>query len=132
MPFKSGEDFADLAKEYSDCPSGAEGGDLGYFEKGAMVPAFEEAAFALNVGELSDVVETQFGYHIIKLTANKPTSITGFDEVKEEIAQQLIIATKRAAEDTYISQLKSRAEIEILFEEPAEEAEPVELILGEE
>lgn len=129
---EAGADFEELAKEHSTCPSSAEGGDLGYFEKGAMVPEFEEAAFALKVSELSDVVETQFGYHIIKLTAKKDASIQKFDELKEEITQQLIMGKQRAAEDTYISQLKSRAEIEILFEEPAEEAEPVELILGEE
>lgn len=64
----AGEDFADLAAETSDCPSGQDGGDLGSFRKGAMVPAFEQAAFALDVNELSDVVETEFGYHLIVRT----------------------------------------------------------------
>jgi parvulin-like peptidyl-prolyl isomerase len=62
---KAGEDFADLAAEVSDCPSGRDGGDLGAFGKGAMVPAFEQAAFALAVNEVSDTVETEFGYHLI-------------------------------------------------------------------
>jgi len=66
---KAGEDFADVAQEMSDCPSGRNGGDLGTFGRGQMVPAFERAAFALNVGEGSDVVETDFGYHLIKRTA---------------------------------------------------------------
>ncbi len=64
----AGEDFADLAAENSDCPSGQDGGDLGSFRKGAMVPAFEQAAFALKVNEVSGVVETDFGYHLIVRT----------------------------------------------------------------
>ncbi len=62
------EDFADLAAENSDCPSGREGGDLGHFGKGAMVPEFEKAAFALAVNEVSGSVETDFGYHLIVRT----------------------------------------------------------------
>lgn len=64
-----GADFGELAKEHSDCPSGRRGGDLGSFGRGMMVPEFEEAAFALEVGETSGVVETDFGFHLIRRTA---------------------------------------------------------------
>jgi len=66
-----GEDFAEVAKEVSKCPSAARGGDLGFFGRGAMVPEFEKAAFALEVGEVSGPVKTQFGWHIIMVTDKK-------------------------------------------------------------
>jgi len=64
-----GTEFGEAAKQNSDCPSSAQGGDLGSFGRGMMVPEFEEAAFALDVGAITDVVETDFGYHLIMRTA---------------------------------------------------------------
>jgi len=68
---EGGEDFAQMAKQFSKCPSGQRGGDLGYFGRGQMVPEFETAAFNLPKGEISEPVETDFGWHIIKVTDKK-------------------------------------------------------------
>jgi len=90
----SGEDFAELARNYSEGPSAPQGGDLGYFSKGKMVPAFEEAAFQLNINEISEPVQSRFGWHIIKLY-DKRTK----DGV-EEIQASHILLNEEASEAT--------------------------------
>ena len=93
-----GKDFAKIAKEKSDCPSGAKGGDLGNFGRGQMVPSFEKAAFTQAIGEIGEVVETQFGYHIIMVTDKTKGGQKSFDEVKEEINRR-IEGPKREADE---------------------------------
>jgi parvulin-like peptidyl-prolyl isomerase len=87
---KSGKPFADVAKERSIGPSAPNGGDLGTFGQGRMVPAFEKAAFALKVGEISEPVQTQFGYHVITVTDRQAARTRPFEEVKEEIRESLV------------------------------------------
>ncbi|MFZ2948878.1 MAG: peptidylprolyl isomerase [Desulfuromonadaceae bacterium] len=111
----SGADFAALAKGNSTCPSSQQGGDLGFFGKGQMVPPFEKAAFALKPGEISDVVETQFGYHIIKLTEKKPAETTAFNDVKANIEEFLKRQKVNEAIQKYLEETKKTASIEILL-----------------
>ncbi len=86
---KGGADFAELAKQYSEGPSKASGGDLGFFSKGRMVPAFEDAVFALSEGDISEVIKTRFGYHIILLEEIKPETTRPLDVAKNEIKKNL-------------------------------------------
>jgi len=104
---KEGADFAALAKANSDCRSAAQGGDLKFFGKGDMVPPFEKAAFALEVGKVSDIVETRFGYHIIKVTDHKDS----FEYFKEEIINKLAQKKQVEMTNTYIDSLKAAASI---------------------
>ncbi len=112
---KEGKDFATLAKKYSTCPSSAQGGDLGYFGKGQMVKPFEDAAMALKPGEISDVVETQFGYHIIKLTDRKPATTVTFNEAKDKIIAYLKRQKMQKLIGDYVDGLKKHAKIEVLY-----------------
>ncbi|MGD9210271.1 MAG: peptidylprolyl isomerase [Desulfobacteraceae bacterium] len=107
-----GEDFAKVAKEVSEGPSNKTGGDLGYITRGKMVKPFEDAAFALNKGEVSDIVETQFGYHLIKVFEKKPEKTLEFKEVKDNLTNQLKQQKAQKEIMAYIEKLKGSAKIE--------------------
>ena len=109
---KDGGDFAALAKEYSEGPSSAKGGDLGYFRHGQMVKPFEEAALALKPNEVSDVVETRFGYHLIKVYDNKPEQTLAYADVKEKIIQRLKQEKIEKEAVQYVDKLKKDAKLE--------------------
>lgn len=110
---KAGADFAQLAKERSaDKGSAAKGGDLGYFEAGKMVPEFEKAAFALTrPGELSGIVKTQFGYHILKLENRQPARTRSFDEVRNELVQEIRATAQQEARVNDAQALQKEATI---------------------
>jgi peptidyl-prolyl cis-trans isomerase C len=111
---KKGADFADEARKYSNCPSKDRGGDLGYFERGSMVPEFETVAFALKVGQLSDVVETKFGYHIIKVAEHQQPKEIPFDQSKQNIEQYLTNQRKQQTISGYLDSLRSVSKIQYL------------------
>jgi len=108
---KEGADFAELAKANSGCPSAARGGDLGMFGRGRMVKPFEDAAFALKPGQASDVVETQFGYHIIKVTEHQDANTVPYEQAKEEIVKNLTQQKQGEFAKEYIDSLKAKAKI---------------------
>lgn len=125
---KDGADFAELAKTYSDCPSAPKGGDLGFFSRGQMTPAFEDAAFALELGQVSDVVETEYGYHIIKSTGHTDAGIYPYEQVKDNIIKYLIKQQQEEFTDKYIQSLKDKANIVYHNEQesPAQMSDSVE------
>lgn len=109
---KKGEDFAAVAKETSECPSGANGGDLDFFQRGQMVGPFEDAAFTLKPGTVSDIVETQFGYHLIKVTDKKDASTVAYDEIKGKIEDYMKQQKVNEQLTQYLAQLKKDSKIE--------------------
>ena len=109
---QKGEDFAALAQEFSQCPSSAKGGDLGYFRRGQMVKPFEEATFALKPGEVSDVVETKFGYHLIKVIEKKPETAIAFEDIKDRLEQYLKKEKVQKEVSLYAQKLKEKAKVE--------------------
>ena len=113
---KAGEDFAVLAREQSqDTGSAAQGGDLNYFVKGQMVQPFDQVAFALKPNEISDVVTTEFGYHIIKVVDHKPAGALPLDEVSANIKQFLTEQKKQQTAEAFITQLKQKSKVEVLI-----------------
>jgi peptidyl-prolyl cis-trans isomerase C len=123
---KKGEDFATLAKEKSK-DTGAEGGDLGFFTRGQMLKPFEEAAFALDVGEISEPVQTQFGWHIIKVEEKRDQPLPTFDQVKEAIVSQLV----QAKAQEVVTGLRDSATIEVVDPELKKSMEAAKVLPGD-
>ncbi len=111
---RDGADFAELAKKHSADGSGQQGGDLNFFTKGQMVPAFDQAAFSLKPGQISDLVTTQFGYHIIKVTEQRAASTVPFEQVSGRIKEFLTQQQKQQKVEAFVNSLKQKAKIEVL------------------
>lgn len=106
---RAGEDFEKLSRDLSEPNTAAAGGDLGWFGRGAMVPAFEEAAFRLKPGEISEVVETRFGFHVIKVENRRKKTL---EEVRPEIVKTLAVPFQREAEDRYVNKMMGESALE--------------------
>ncbi len=113
---QAGKDFAELAKHYSQDPgSAANGGDLGFFQRGQMVGPFEQAAFAMKAGEMSGVVETPFGFHIIKAGDRQAARAVPLDEVKPQIEQFLQNQQRQQKTEAFVKGLKAKGKVEVLI-----------------
>jgi len=110
---RGGDDFAELAKENSLCPSREKGGDLGFIARGMTVKPFEDAAFALKVGEISEVVQTEFGYHVIKLEEISPERQKTLEEAKAEIEYILLPEKQQDAFTNWLLSLKDEYNVQI-------------------
>lgn len=109
---KNGEDFAALAKEYSEGPSSVKGGDLGYFRRGQMVKPFDDTAFTMKPNEVSDIVETRFGYHLIKVYDKKPETVLAYAEIKDKLNERMKQQKTEQEAGKYIDELKKGVKIE--------------------
>jgi peptidyl-prolyl cis-trans isomerase C len=110
---KKGASFEELAKKYSTDSTASKGGDLGWFPKGAMVPEFDKVAFSLKDGEMSGIVKTNFGFHIIKVTGKRPAGIRTYDEVKEQIKANLLPAKQQEIFQKMKEDLKKSSKVSI-------------------
>lgn len=108
----AGEDFAELAGQFSEDNSGMNGGDLGFFQREQMVKPFADAAFSLQIGELSEVVTTQYGFHLIRVTDRKAESVVPFEQVQLKIFEYLQREKVMVAIEELAAQLRSQAEIQ--------------------
>lgn len=110
---QKGEDFEELAKEFSTCPSKEKGGNLGTFTKGQMVKEFEDAVFENEVGTITEPVKTQFGYHIIKINQKNDAEELSFDEVKDKIEAQVRRQKEQDIYNKKITELKDKYEVKM-------------------
>jgi peptidyl-prolyl cis-trans isomerase C len=114
---KKGKDFASLAREYSDGPTRTTGGELGYIKVGQLERQLERAIFNLKPGELSDIIETDYGFHLFKVIDKKPETILAYDNVKEKIRQSLRGEKAKQEADLYAKTLREKANVVILLPE---------------
>ena len=111
-----GGDFAELAKTHSSCPSNKDGGSLGTFGRGQMVPPFEEAAFSQEIGVNGPVIKTQFGYHIVQVTAREEAGQRPLADVSDDIRERLAMMAKQETFETFLNGLRDSAEIDYATE----------------
>jgi len=111
IKIEAGDDFAELARQYSEGPSNVNGGDLGYFDRKKMVKPFSDAAFALKPGEVSDIVETRFGFHLIKVYDKTAKSAYVFEDIKDRLRE--ILRQQKIQEETvrYLEELRKTADV---------------------
>lgn len=109
---KPGVDFAKLAKEKSEGPSKDDGGDLGFFRRGVMVPEFERAAFTLPLGGVSDPIRTKFGWHVIKVEERRALAAKPYDEMKDQLREKILRSQLERYTDQYIQELRAQAVVE--------------------
>ena len=112
---KGGKDFASLAKQHSEDGSAQNGGDLGFFPQGQMVGPFNDVAFSLKPGATSDLVETQFGYHIIRVAEKQPARTVPLEEVRPKVEQYLENLNKETETDAFVKSLRAKGKVEILI-----------------
>lgn len=108
---REGKTFEQAAKEYSSCPSKDQGGNLGETTRGKLVPEFEDVAFSMEIGSVSQPVKTQFGYHIIKLQDKKESSDSTYDEVKDQIKRELLVKNQQEAYVAKTQDLRQKYEV---------------------
>ncbi|WP_047861560.1 peptidylprolyl isomerase [Archangium gephyra] len=108
---KSGKKFADLARKYSLSADAKVGGDLGFFPRGQMPPAFDQVVFYLSPGQVSDVVETEYGYHLFRVLEKKSGRKLEFTEVREQVETKLLAQRRAEAQETYEKELRTKAQV---------------------
>lgn len=120
---KQGKEFEKLAREHSDGPTRASGGDLGYIRMGQLDKELEKVVFNLKIGELSEIVETEYGFHLFKLVDKKPETILAYENVKDGIRQTLLMEKAKLEADQFARTLRDKADVAILLPELRQKAE---------
>lgn len=115
---RGGKEFAALARQFSEAPDARQGGDMGYITRNGTLPAIASPAFRLKVGEVSDVVESPFGYHVLKVTEKKPAGDVKLEEAKPQVSRIVRQQKEREAFNAYLARLKAASKVEILVPEP--------------